>query len=220
MKENTNIKVFGISGLGADKRIFDYLNLDCEFIALDWIAPIPKETISGYAQRLIDHYQIDKETNAVILGVSFGGMIASEMNSILNPKKTFVISSATKSSELPWLFSIVGKLKFIHWIPKKLLKPNVRIAAFLFGTKKKKILKAIIDDTDLDFLKWGIYAITTWKKPESDSKIVTLHGTKDKVIPAKGQKNYLLHNGGHFMIVDMADKVSAIINKEIQLLNQ
>lgn len=219
MKENTNIKVFGISGLGADKRIFDYLNLDYEFIPLDWIVPKSKETIQQYAQRMIDHYKIDKELNVVILGVSFGGMIASEMNSILNPTKTFVISSATKSSELPWLFSIAGKLKLIHLIPKKLLKPNVRIAAFLFGTKKKKLLKAIIDDTDLDFLKWGIYAITNWKKTESDSKIITLHGTKDKVIPSKGQKNHLLHNGGHFMIVDMTDKVSAIINKEIQLLN-
>ncbi len=162
MKQNDHIKIFGISGLGADQHIFDYLHLDHEIITLDWIEPKSKETIASYAQRLIDHYQIDKETNIVILGVSFGGMIASEMHSLLDAKKTFVISSATQTKELPWLFSIAGKLNLIRWIPKKLLKPNIRIAAFLFGTKRKKLLKAIIDDTDVDFLKWGIYAITTW----------------------------------------------------------
>lgn len=216
MKQNDHIKIFGISGLGADQRIFDYLHLDHEIITLDWIEPKSKETIASYAQRLIDHYQIDKETNIVILGVSFGGMIASEMHSLLDAKKTFVISSATQTKELPWLFSIAGKLNLIRWIPKKLLKPNVRIAAYLFGTKRKKLLKAIIDDTEVNFLKWGIYAITTWKKPESNSEIIRIHGTKDKVISAKGQKTYLVKNGGHFMIVDMADEVSRIINEELQ----
>ena len=219
MKQHDHIKVFGISGLGADKRIFDYLHLNYEFVSLDWIEPKPKETIASYAQRMIDHHEIAKETNAVILGVSFGGMIASEMHSLLDTKKTFVISSVTHKKEFPWLFSIAGKLNLIRWIPKKLFKPNIRIAAFLFGTKKKKLLKAIIDDTDVDFLKWGIYAITKWTKSKSDSEVITIHGTKDKVIPTKGQKNYLLKNGGHFMIVDMANDVSVIVNKEIQQLD-
>lgn len=219
MKQNDHIKIFGISGLGADQRIFDFLQLDHEVITLDWIAPKPKETIASYAQRLIDHYEIAKETNVVIIGVSFGGMISSEMHSLLDTKKTFVISSATHTKELPWLFSVAGKLNLIRWVPKKLLKPNIRIAAFLFGTKRKKLLKAIIDDTDVDFLKWGIYAITTWKKSKSDSEIITIHGTKDKVIHAKGQKTHLVKNGEHFMIVDMANDVSTIINKEIQQLD-
>ncbi|MGB0839278.1 MAG: hypothetical protein ACPGXL_04005 [Chitinophagales bacterium] len=33
------MKLYGISGLGADQRVFQYLNLDCELIPLDWIEP-------------------------------------------------------------------------------------------------------------------------------------------------------------------------------------
>ncbi|WP_298517632.1 alpha/beta hydrolase [uncultured Kordia sp.] len=216
MKQQHNIHIFGISGLGADKRIFDFLALNYDFTAIDWIDPIPKETIASYAQRLIDHYEIDKKPNSVILGVSFGGMIAAEMHELLETKKTFVISSAAKVQELPRIFSIAGKLKLIRLIPSFFLKPNIHLAAFLFGTKQKKLLKAIIKDTDTHFLRWGITAITTWKKGTSASDIITIHGTKDKVIPKKGEKTYVIENGGHFMIVDFADKISSILNEEIQ----
>jgi hypothetical protein len=66
LKQNENIHIFGISGLGADKRIFDFLALDYEFTALDWIPFTPKETIASYAERMIETYQLDKKTNIVI----------------------------------------------------------------------------------------------------------------------------------------------------------
>ncbi|AXG70236.1 hypothetical protein KORDIASMS9_02475 [Kordia sp. SMS9] len=215
MSKKEIIHVYGISGLGADKRIFDFLELKYEFTALDWIAPKPKESIKAYAQRLIDTYQLATKPNSVIVGVSFGGMIAAEMHELLETKKTVVISSATKSAELPYLYRFAGKLNLVRWIPKRLLKLNVHLAAFFFGTKQKKLLKAIIKDTDLHFLKWGMFAITKWKKTTKNAEIITIHGDEDKVIPAKGQKNYLIKNGGHFMIVDLADEVSKILNNEI-----
>lgn len=216
MSSKEKIYIYGISGLGADKRIFDFLELKYEFTALDWIEPQPKETIKAYVKRLIEVYELATKPNIIIVGVSFGGMIAAEMHELLNTKKTIVISSATKSTELPYLYTLAGKLNLVRCIPKWFLKPNTHLAAFFFGTKRKKLLKAIIQDTDLNFLKWGMFAITKWKKTTDNVDIITIHGDKDKVIPAKGDKNYLLKKGGHFMIVDLADKVSTIINKEIE----
>ena len=47
------MKIYGISGLGADKRVFKYLKLDFDFIPIDWIDPLkdklippPKDTSS------------------------------------------------------------------------------------------------------------------------------------------------------------------------------
>ena len=220
LKQQQNIHVFGISGLGADKRVFNFLKLNYDFTAIDWIEPLPKETIASYAQRLINEYQLNTESNIVIVGVSFGGMIASEMHPLLKPQKTIVISSATKTSELPRLFSLVKRLYLSRWIPNFLLKPNIHIAAFLFGTKRKKLLKSIIKDTNIQFLRWGMYAITNWIKAKSASDIITVHGTKDKIIPKKGEKTYTIKNGGHFMIVDLADEVSTVINEEILKLKK
>ena len=216
MKQNENIHIFGISGLGADKRIFDFLELDYEFTALDWIPFEANETITSYAQRMISTYALDQKSNSVIVGVSFGGMIASEMHALLETKKTFVISSATTIKELPTLFSFAGKLNLVHWIPKLFLKPNVHLVAFFFSTKRKKLLKAIINDTDLDFLRWGMFAITKWKNTKNFPEIITIHGTKDRIIPKKGNKTYVIENGGHFMIVDQSAVVSRIINDELK----
>ena len=46
------MKIYGISGLGADKRVFEYLTLDYQFIPIDWIKPEDKETIEEYSLRL------------------------------------------------------------------------------------------------------------------------------------------------------------------------
>ena len=46
------MKIYGIAGLGADERVFQYLKLDYAFVSLDWIEPLPDESIESYAGRL------------------------------------------------------------------------------------------------------------------------------------------------------------------------
>ena len=63
-------KVYFIPGLGADKRVFNFLDLSfCEPIFIDWIKPSVAETLTSYAQRLFETIQDEK---ASIVGVSFG----------------------------------------------------------------------------------------------------------------------------------------------------
>ena len=46
-------KVYFISGLGADKRIFSFLDLSfCEPVFIDWITPLKNESLESYALRL------------------------------------------------------------------------------------------------------------------------------------------------------------------------
>jgi hypothetical protein len=46
-------KVYFISGLGADKRAFSFLDLSfCEPVFIEWIKPLKNETLQGYALRL------------------------------------------------------------------------------------------------------------------------------------------------------------------------
>ncbi len=37
--------LYAISGLAADKRVFDFLKLDCKLIPLDWIKPFKNEAL-------------------------------------------------------------------------------------------------------------------------------------------------------------------------------
>jgi len=212
------MKLYGISGLGADKRVFQYLTLDCELVPIKWIVPKEKETIEDYSVRFSQ--QINTNEIFGIIGVSFGGLIAVEISKKLNPRLTILISSAETKKELRTIYRIIGKSELLEFMPKIFFDPPRAIANWTFGTKKKKLLKHILDDTDLNFAKWAVNELVNWKNDEKlSSPILRIVGTKDKLIPPKKENcQKLIDKGEHFMIVDRADEISQIINKEIKYI--
>lgn len=210
------MRLYGISGLGADKRVFQYLTLDSELIPLDWISPLEGERIEDYAIRLSQ--KINSNEKYGILGVSFGGLVAVEISKILNPDLTILISSAETNNELRTIYRIVGKSRILKVFPKRFYDPPRKIANWIFGSKEKNLLNQILDDTDLKFAKWAVNELTNWRNTEKlTNEIVKIGGTKDKLIPPIKDKNMSLIAGGeHFMIVDRANEISRIVNEEIK----
>jgi len=209
------LKIFGISGLGADKRVFKYLTLEHELIPVEWIKPKTKEPIIEYSKRLIKEYKIGNEENFGIIGVSFGGLIATEISKLTKPKFTILISSVETRTELSGIIKLAGKSKIIELIPEKLLNPPKVIAHFMFGTEKKELLNSILADTDLNFTKWAIRELMNWKNQLRLKNLIKIGGTKDKLLPPKGENTILIEKGEHFMIVDKAIEISEIINEKI-----
>ncbi|SFR75557.1 alpha/beta fold hydrolase [Maribacter stanieri] len=208
------MKVYGISGLGADKRVFKHLSLDFEFLPIDWITPKNDESIKHYSERLSK--VIDTKNDFCLIGVSFGGLIATEISQILNPKKVILISSAHTKNELRPIYKWFGKVKIIKLIPAFLLNPPRILAKYIMGAKNNLILNEILDDTDASFVKWALYELTRWQNSKQSNTVLKINGTIDKLIPPRGTTRMkLIQNGGHFMIVDRADEISKIINNEL-----
>jgi hypothetical protein len=86
----------------------------------------------------------------------------------------------------------------------------------MFGTEKKELLNSILDDTDLNFTKWAIRELMTWSNEKRLKNLIKISGTKDKLLPPKGENTILVENGEHFMIVDKAKEISDIINSGIK----
>ena len=212
---SNEIKIFAISGLGADKRVFKYLNINYNLVPIEWIEPKEKESITEYSLRLIEKYQIDQERNFGVLGVSFGGLIATEISKLTKPKFTILISSVETRSELSNLIRLSGKLKLIELIPEQFLIPPKSVAHFIFGTEKKDLLNAILSDTDLIFTKWALRELTNWKNDSRIPNLIKIGGSKDKLLPPKGKDTILIKGGEHFMIVDRAQEISKIINEKV-----
>ncbi|MDX1349668.1 MAG: alpha/beta hydrolase [Putridiphycobacter sp.] len=210
------MKIYAISGLGADERVFKYLSLEHELVPISWIKPQNKESIIDYSQRLIDKYDLRNEKDFGVLGVSFGGLIATEISKLLNPIFTILISSAETRDNLNGVIKLVGKSKLIELIPERLFNPPKPIAHFLFGTDKKELLNSILDDTDLNFAKWATRALINWQNQTSLSNLIKIGGSKDKLLAPKGKNTIIIENGEHFMIVDRADEISEIINEKIK----
>ena len=210
------MKIFAISGLGADKRVFKYLTLEYDLIPVEWIKPKTKESIIEYSKRLIEEYGIGNEENFGILGVSFGGLIATEISKLTNPKFTILISSVETRTELSRIIKLAGKSNLIELIPEKLLNPPKVIAHFMFGTEKKELLNSILADTDLNFTKWAIRELMNWQNQLRLKNLIKIGGTKDKLLPPKGNNTILIDKGEHFMIVDRANEISKILNEKIE----
>ncbi len=208
--------IYCISGLGADHRVFEPLRLRDHYAIeiLKWIPHKSNESLKEYAKRL----SLDINTNLphIILGVSFGGVIAMEVARITKPEKLITISSIRKPSDLPLLYRFLGV--FLPIVPKAVLNVPFFFMKYAFGVKANswQLLKRIIIEQDATFVKWSIKALLGWDGIDLDAKDqpYRIHGSNDRVLKSKSP-DILIRNGGHFMIYDNADELSMELNKII-----
>lgn len=209
--------VYFISGLGADKRAFTFLDLSfCNPVFIDWIKPEKKETLPQYALRLKEQIT---DTEPVIVGVSFGGMLASEM-ALADPSvRAIIISSNKVKKEFP-RFLLAGKYVPVYkWIPVGLLKKGTVLRTAFFGPKGEKqrqVFNAILRDSDFSFTKWAIEAILHWKNDRKPENVTHIHGTADKLLPYKRvEDDHAIKGGSHLMIMNNAEEISDLLRQLI-----
>lgn len=204
-------QLFLFSGLGADKRVFEFLDLSNYSVAhVSWIKPLPKESMAEYAQRLLPQI---KTENPILVGVSFGGMIALEISKLISVEKVILISSAVSSRSIPSYFKFMARLNIQKLVPPGAFKKPNEVLFWLFGVTKKEhktLLTSIMADTDESFFTWAIEAIMLWKNIDSPGKIIQIHGTRDRILDFKSA-DYAVSGGGHLMVVTSAKEVSDIL---------
>jgi esterase/lipase len=206
------MKIYAISGLGADKRAYGKLSLNKQFIHLDRVKNLKNESIEKCSFRLSK--EIDSSESFIIIGLSFGGLIAIEISKILKPKLTILISSAANTQEIPIHYRLLGKFKLVELIPEKIFnKPNFFLN-YLFGIKYRSLLSNIIKDTDVQFAKWAVSELLNWQNTTIIENLIKINGDKDRLIPVN-KNDIVIKNGSHFMILDKAKEVSTILNKAL-----
>lgn len=202
----TKIHVYFMPGLGASPSIFERIQLPSavfEMHFLEWLLPKNEETLEDYALRMAKNVKHD---NAILVGVSFGGILVQEMKAFLNTSKVIIISSIKSNDELPRKMKIAKITKAYKLIPTKLLKNIEVFAKFSFGSsivkQRLKLYERFLSVRDKSYLDWGIENIINWKRTEIDTKIIHIHGDEDEVFPIKYIKNAIIVKGGtHIMIL-------------------
>ena len=212
------MKIYFISGLGADEKAFQSLQLPgVQPIHLNWVPPLKKESIEAYAQRMADRIT---EPDPVIIGLSFGGIMAIEIAKLIPVKKLIIISSAKGKQELPPYFTICRYIPFHKLMPLRVISMNEKAMFYIFGTRtieQKKNLVSIINNSITGFNEWAIDRIVNWTNKQIPAKLVHIHGDADKLLPHRFVKaDHTISNGGHFMIVNQAKEISALLQKLIQ----
>ena len=199
-----NIYVF--SGLGTDERVFKNIDLsEYPTTFIRWIDPNQRESIECYAKRLTDQINNDRP---ILVGLSFGGIMATEVANIIETDKIIIIASAKTKKEIPFYFRLAGQLKLHKILPARLLVSPGFFNNWLFGTQSaqdKELLAEILRDTDPNFAKWAIDKIVTWKNQTQHVNLKHIHGTADRILPFRFVTcDIVVKNGGHFMTVNKA----------------
>lgn len=201
------------SGLGADYRAFKNVELPgYNLVYIQWIPPQKKEPMAAYAQRL--RAQITTQ-HPILIGLSFGGMMAMEVAKIVQPEKVILISSAKTAQELDAAHSFFLKSGLYKLLPGSFItRPNFMVYR-LFGAHTaadKALLAAILEDTDPRFFRWAMGKMAHWDNTTVPPDLIHIHGNADKVIPFRNvQADYVIDGGGHLMVFNRAAEISRII---------
>ena len=213
--------IYFLSGLGADSRAFKNLIFPpgIKTVFIDWLVPYKKEPMADYAKRLTA--SIDTSVPFVLVGLSFGGMLASEVTAFIKPYKTILISSAARRQELPFYYKWAGTLQLNKLLPEKNIHKSNILTNWLFSISSgndKFLLEDILKSSNPAFSKWAINEIVNWKRKTAPQNVIRIHGDKDRVLPRINFKpDHLIKGGGHFMVVNKANEISRIINEAINI---
>jgi pimeloyl-ACP methyl ester carboxylesterase len=206
--------IYCISGFGADERVFsklDFGNNDVHF--LSWLMPVLQETIESYAKRMAENIVHQKP---ILVGLSFGGIMATEIAKIIPTEKIIIISSIKTCRAFPLWMRLSGKLKLNHLIPMRSFKLIEPLENYNLGIENKdelELVQSYRKKVSQVYTNWAIDQILNWKNDWIPENIIHIHGSKDHVFPIKNvQADYVIAGGGHFMIMNRSNELNKILS--------
>lgn len=222
MNVANKLTIYCIPGLGVNGSIFKKLKLGAYTIRhIEWIDPLKKERLDQYAMRLAK--QIDASTPFVLIGVSFGGMCCIEIAKCLSPLKTFLISSSKTRYEIPIRLRLLAILP-IHLLAKGNFHMKIvwlLKIIFKITPEMEREFGDVLSPLPKHYLARAIQMIVTWRNKTYPDHIVQIQGTDDSVLPYQEhlKYQYTIKNGTHIMVLNHAEEISEILNKELVGIN-
>lgn len=205
-------QVYFVPGMAAGGEIFRNIKFSKEKYqthVLEWLIPVKNESLEDYAKRMADRI---KAPNSILIGVSFGGVVAEEMSFFLNLKKLIIISSVKSRSELPRRMRFASATKAYKLVPTSLVLSVEDLTKFSIGPRSKKRLslyQQYLHVRDKGYLDWALEKMVTWDRNEKLKNVIHIHGEKDMVFPIKYIKDCIVIEGGtHIMILNRGREIS------------
>ncbi len=212
---STDTIIYLLPGQGADCRLFNYIEFPFDTVHLELPVPDKKTTLREYALGFIA--RIDTSRPFILIGVSFGGMICSELADTLEPESIIVISGAKCRAELPGRYRFQKTIPLNKLIPNGMTKWGAKVLAPLVEPARrldKETFSSMIEAKDPAYLKRTVDMVINWDKNGYDSRIIHIHGDKDHTLPHRRvDYDYLVKDGTHMMVYIRGDEISGLIHK-------
>lgn len=203
--------IYFVPGMAAGQEIFRNIHFPKSYKVhfLEWLIPEKAETLEDYSKRMAFRVKHD---NAILVGVSFGGVVVQEMSRFLKLKKLIIISSVKTRNELPRRMKVARYTKAYKLIPTSLVLSVEDLTKFSIGPKSKKRLslyQQYLHVRDKRYLDWALEKMVTWDRKEEIEGVIHIQGDKDIVFPIKYiQGCTVIQNGTHIMILNKGREIS------------
>ena len=213
--------IYCFPGQGSDRRIFDSLTIDTSFTIkiIEYETPGKNMSMKMFAKQLAE--QIDTTQEFLLLGVSLGGMICTEIAELLMPEKIILISSVKNRNELPYRYQFQKKFPLYKLFPGSFLVAGAKTLQPIVEPDRKKnknTFKLMLAEKKPLYMKRTIHMLVNWDRATNSKKIYHIHGNNDHTLPLKKIKSpdYIIDNGSHMMTLTRAREISEIINQIVK----
>jgi len=210
--------IYAIPGLGTTEKL--YVNTvigGVKLVILDWPLPDKNDTMISYAKKFLP--QIDTSRPFCLLGVSFGGMLCTELSKIISPKKTFLISTSKSRAELPWFIRMFKYVPVYKYISETQHRKMAYQGRWIVGFGKAYIPEflGMVNSMTENYFKYCMNIIVNWNGTELPGNAIHIHGSNDRLLLYSCVKaNYEIKGGSHAMVVFRAEEVNRIIEEELK----
>ena len=161
--------------------------------------------------------RVETSSPFALIGLSFGGMLVSEIAKHKRPERLILLSSIPRSGDLPPYFKTAGRIQLDRTIPVGWIKKGIIMRRLIApnGREDEAIIRDIVMKSDPAFISWAMRAILECKGQGPDLPYVQIHGSKDIVLPLRyTSPTHVVPGAGHLMVMDRAEQINDIL-KEI-----
>ena len=206
--------IYFIPGLACDQALFkpliDHLHdffssNDVEYFVLEHLQPLHlNESIPDYSKRLASTLQAE---NAIVIGVSLGGIIGVELSRHLPIQKLITISSVDNYQQMPISIRLLRYVPLHRLMPTFLSKWLITHAARWFNIIQpsyQNIWKEMVRRTSTAHLSWGRHQVIHWRGEKANCPTQRIIGDKDHIFSNICDADIVIKNGNHAMVLNQS----------------
>ncbi|MBB5034761.1 alpha/beta hydrolase [Prosthecobacter vanneervenii] len=199
------LPIYLIPGLGADRR--NYPDVWTELpgcTRLEWEEYHGPSSVPEVARFMAEKWQLPP--GAVLVGSSFGGIVACEIAKFLPVHAVVLVASSTSGRD----FVTTGRMKLLtRVLPLRLVQTLLRRAQpwleFVWGRGGTPLTRAVLDSMQMfcacqaAFYRGMFDAISSWEGADTpNARVIRIHGKLDKLVNVPAHADAYL-NGGHMI---------------------
>jgi pimeloyl-ACP methyl ester carboxylesterase len=193
-----------------------------ETVTPDWPEPGPRDTLSSFARRVADRFEVGPDT--AVDGSSFGGFVAAEIAAQRPVRACALIGSAISPGEIPSCHAALGKLSRL--IPEGLLdraprnNPLVLAKFGRLSAPQRALFLDMASKAPGALLERGLRMIFGWKgvrREDLTGPLLRIHGRLDRLIrPPSAREAELVAGGGHLIAMTHPEIVNRFLRRSLE----